>query len=131
MLDKPIGEDGLTARDITRVNVKLPEGREQLMSLQDAAEATGEVQAAVRDALDIHESTLRGALLQAEEFHAATTGIVEEYEAFLKAHRMKLPKRSSTSKSTSKSNASLPALKKTSCMIVSAKSPKMRCVMAA
>ncbi len=92
MLDKPIGDDGLTARDITRVNVKLPEGREQLMSLQDAAEATGEVQAAVRDALDIHESSLRGALSEAEEFHAATKGIVGEYEAFLKAHRMKLPK---------------------------------------
>lgn len=92
MLDKPIGEDGLTARDMTRVNVKLPEGRTQLMSLQDAAEATGEVQAAVRDALAIHESSLRGALLQAEEFHAATKGIVGEYEAFLKAHRMKLPK---------------------------------------
>lgn len=41
ILDKPIGEDGLTARDMTRVNVKLPEGREQLMSLEDAAEATG------------------------------------------------------------------------------------------
>ncbi len=92
MLDKPIGEDGLTARDFTRVNVKLPEGRTQLMSLEDAAEATGEVQAAVRDALDIHESSLQGALAEAEEFHAATTGIVEEYEAFLKAHHMKLPK---------------------------------------
>lgn len=92
ILDKPIGDDGLTARDFTRVSVKLPEGRTQLMSLEDAAEAQDVVQAAVRDALDIHESSLRGALLQAEEFHAATTGIVEEYEAFLKAHRMKLPK---------------------------------------
>lgn len=68
----------LRVRDVTPVRVSL-EGEDHVLSIRDALTETLDVQNAVATAVDAHQSRLAAALIQAGEFHQATTTLADTY----------------------------------------------------